>query len=79
MREGMLSRATAEEILKTQAQFTLDDLGKRKERILDLSASPIGSRNDYDRYNFKKWRPLIWLLAFFKIVPYTFYRKYCCM
>ena len=34
-------------------------------------------RNEFDRYNFKKYRLLIWVLAKFKVVPYTFYIKYC--
>lgn len=37
----------------------------------------IADRNVYQRYNFKKYRPLIWLLAKLKVVPYTFYVKYC--
>lgn len=79
MREGMISRTIAEKVLETPPQFNKIDLGHRRDRVMSLVSSPIGSRNDYDRYNFKKWKPLIWLLAFFKIVPYTFYVKYCHM
>jgi hypothetical protein len=37
----------------------------------------MGDRNLYDKYDFKKYKHLIWLLAKLKVVPYTFYVKYC--
>jgi hypothetical protein len=34
-------------------------------------------RNQFDKYDFKKYRRLIWILTKLKVVPYTFYVKYC--
>jgi hypothetical protein len=34
-------------------------------------------RSEFERYDFKKYRLLMWLLAKMKVVPYTFYIKYC--
>lgn len=77
IREGMISKEYAKEILQTPAYFNLDDLGSRKEHILRLSDLKFGHRNSYERYNFKKWRPIVWVLAKLKIVPFTFLHKYC--
>ncbi len=37
----------------------------------------IIERDRYERYNFKKYWLLIYILAKLKVVPYTFYKKYC--
>jgi hypothetical protein len=37
----------------------------------------VGSRDNFKKYNFKKWKPLFWVLEKMKVVPYTFYVKYC--
>jgi len=37
----------------------------------------IRDRSEYPKYNFKKYRILIYLLTRLKVVPYTFYKKYC--
>jgi hypothetical protein len=34
-------------------------------------------RESFARYNFKRYRPLIWVLMKAGAVPYTFYKKYC--
>jgi hypothetical protein len=34
-------------------------------------------REQFDKYDFKKYRRLIWILTKLKVVPYTFYVKYC--
>ena len=78
IREGRLTKQEAKNMLPEDAIFNLDDLGTRKAHIMHLvNASPIGKREDYKKYNFKAWKPLIWVLAKMKIVPYTFYSKYC--
>ena len=35
------------------------------------------NRYEFERYDFKKYRLLMWVLAKMKVVPYTFYIKYC--
>jgi hypothetical protein len=78
IREGLITKEFAREVLAQPAEFDLDDLGDRKNHVLGLvNSSPIGSREKFARYNFKKWRILVWALAKLKIVPYTMYKKYC--
>jgi hypothetical protein len=51
--------------------------------VFDFSKLPIAiplkkmQRNEFERYDFKKYRLLMWVLAKMKVVPYTFYIKYC--
>lgn len=50
-----------------------------KFRGIDFGLITDDKRTHYDfkTYNFVKYRPIIWLMAKMKIVPYTFYKKYC--
>lgn len=78
IREGKISKAEAKEFLKQPVEFNLDDLGERKAHILHLVDNyPIGERSTYKMTNFKRLKPLFWLLMKFKILPYTAYQKYC--
>ena len=78
IREGYITKDQARVILAIPAEFDTKDLGPAEQHILNLvNSSPIGNRDDYKKYNFKKWRPVIWLLAKLKIVPYTMLSKYC--
>ena len=45
-----------------------DDLIKKNLKL---------QRYDFDRYDFKKYKAFIWILYKLKVVPYTFYKKYC--
>lgn len=77
IREKLIDKDYAREILQQPAEFNLTDLGDRQAYILALVNERKGNRNEYSRYNFKLWRPVVWLLAKLKIVPHTFYKKYC--
>lgn len=77
IREGMIDKEYAKEILSTPAHFDLNDLGERKNHILNLIKSPIGNRKDYAKYNFKMWKPVFWLLMKLGIIPKTMFVKYC--
>lgn len=37
---------------------------------------PINDRSQFDRYNFKRLKPLIWVLMKMKVVPFSFWSKY---
>ena len=77
IREGMITKEQAKEFLLDESEFNLDILGADKERIMRLvNLSPIRDRKIYGGYNFKRWKPLLWILAKLKIVPWTFYIKY---
>lgn len=77
VRSGYITREKAMEKLKCVSPFDFNKLGKDQDRILHLTKSPITPREVFDRYDFKKWRLVIWALAKLKVVPYTFYKKYC--
>lgn len=78
IREGTISKAQAKEFLQEKVEFNVDDLGDRRDHILNLAdMSKIGSRNEYKITNFKKLKPLFWVLCKLNIVPQTVYEKYC--
>lgn len=78
IREGKITKEQAKEFLKEPVEFNLDDLAERKDHILHLvNRYPIGHRSDYRMTNFKRLKPLFWLLMKLKILPYTAYKKYC--
>ena len=66
MRSGLITREEA------MAELATCD----PPRIRVEYGSERGDRRDYDRYNFKRWRAVIWLLAKMRVVPWTFYVKY---
>jgi hypothetical protein len=78
VREGTMSKFQAMEFLMDTSEFNLNLLGKDRDRIMHLvDSSPIRDRNLYGGTNYRKLKPIIWLLAKAKIVPWTMYVKYC--
>lgn len=76
IREGYITKEYAREILQEPAEFNTSDLGARESHVLGLIDLRKGSRAEYERYNFRKWKFVIWVLAKLNIVPYTFFKKY---
>lgn len=75
IRSGQISKAQAKEKLKSAPVFhKFDQLSI--ETINAITQYELGDRTSFDRYNFKRYKPLIWLLAKAKVVPWTFYSKY---
>jgi len=78
IREGRITKESAKDILKTPAYFDVNDLGEKRDYLLNLVNSyPVGSRSSYKMTNFKKLKPLFWLLAKLGVVPVSMYKKYC--
>jgi hypothetical protein len=77
VRSGTLTRQEAKLIFSGKSLFDLNKLGKDKDRILAATHGPKHDRSEFKRYNFRKWSAVIWLLALLKVVPQTFYIKYC--
>jgi hypothetical protein len=78
IREGKISKMDARDILSKPAIFNLDDLGERKDYLLNLvNTSPRSSRDKFKMTNFKKLKPLFWVLAKLGVVPVSMYNKYC--
>lgn len=78
IRENKMTKEYAREILATPAEFNLDDLGERKEHILRLADySKVKPRSDYKQTDYKKLKPVFWLLVKLNVVPQSLYQKYC--
>lgn len=78
IREGKMSKEYAKDILATPSEFDLNLLGERKDHILKLAnLSPIRQRSEYRQTNYKRLKPLFWLLWKFKVLPYSVIAKYC--
>jgi hypothetical protein len=77
IRSGTISKKLGKLLFDEKAQFDLNKLGSNKKRILNFIRYPRRPRSDFDRYNFKKYKVLIWILTKMNVVPYTFYKKYC--
>lgn len=73
VRSGTISKDEALLIMKVKSTFDLRRLGFDVSSYLD---SPIQDRHIFKKYNFKKYRFLIWLMYRLKAVPKTFYIKY---
>lgn len=70
VRSGKLTKEEARAKFNDKPVFDLSKIS------VDVPITKM-ERTDFERYNFKKYRLLIWVLAKFKVVPYTFYIKYC--
>jgi hypothetical protein len=80
IRECIITKQFAKEVLTEHPfpVFDLNDLGNRKDRVVTLmNSSPVMPRSLYKTTNFKKLKPLFWLLVKLNIVPKTMYVKYC--
>lgn len=78
MREGKISRREAELILSNPAEFNVNDLGERRDHILDLmKKSGIRDRKSFKSTNFKLYRPLFWVLMKLGVFPKSAFVKYC--
>lgn len=77
IREGKITKEYAKEILLTPSEFDLNELGERKDHIMRLvEISPIRPRSQYKMTNYKKLKPLFWLLLKLKVFPLSAYKKY---
>lgn len=78
VRSNKIGKAEAKGILDELPEFKFEKLGERRADIMRLvEAAPIRPRKEFGKYNFRAYRPLIYIMAKMRIVPYTFYKKYC--
>lgn len=79
MRSGKITRQESEQSLSVHSIFSINKLGELSQKIsYYVSDGDSKQRSDFDRYDFKKYRLVIWMLMKLKIVPFTFYKKYAC-
>ncbi len=77
IRSGTLIKNTALAILENKPTFAFSKFGDYSTRVQALIRSKIRPRESFDRYDFKKYKVVIWILAKLKVVPWTMYVKYC--
>lgn len=77
IREGKMTKEYAREILSQPMEFNLNDLGEKKNHILHLINNyPPQPRSNYRMTNYKRIKPLLWLLVKFGVFPLSAYKKY---
>jgi hypothetical protein len=76
VRSKRILKAEARAYLAKPGGFDFNKLGPAADRIMDKMKSRQQPRENFDRYNFRKWKLVIWFLAKLKRVPHTFYVKY---
>lgn len=75
IRSGQMTKAQAKEKLKVPSEF--GKMGQLSPQTISaISRYRVGDRMKFDRYNFKRYKALIWIMAKMKVVPWTFYIKY---
>lgn len=78
VRSLQMQKKEAKKILLDMPTFDFNKLGVQKNKIMNYSSSPIGNRDSYKKYNFKKYKLLVFILVKLRVLPYTFYKKYAC-
>ena len=76
IRSGKMTTEQAHEILNTKRELSEEVMNLVKKFTKEIE-SPIVDRSCYKRYNFKKYRLVMWILLKLKVIPLTFYKKYC--
>lgn len=78
VRSGNLSKDDARQEMEKSVDFDMDKLPAQVRQQAELALKSLhGQRMMYKRYNFKKYRWVWWLLSKLRVVPHTFYVKYC--
>ena len=75
IRNNDLDKQEAKYWLQVTSEFDLTRIPVEYKEIVEKA--PIQERTNFDRYNFRKYKFIFWLLMRLKVVPYTFYVKYC--
>jgi tRNA(Ile)-lysidine synthase TilS/MesJ len=76
IRSGKITRAQAIEKLREEITLPSEviNIAESNKHLVDRR---VRDRLEFNRYNFKRYRILIWLMMKLGVVPYTFYKKYC--
>lgn len=80
VRSGLLEKEIARGKLADGVRFEKEwfpEIERRTGvRVQEAMIVPRKTYKDFKHYHFRRWRPLIWLLAVLKLTSYTFYKKY---
>lgn len=67
IRSGYITKEEAKELLKEKHEVSV---------VYDNFRGTHRTRAEFDTYDFKKYKLLLWVLAELKLVPWLFYKKY---
>ena len=45
-------------------------------KLEEIMSAPLRHYSNFDHYNFKRWKPLLWVMVKLKLTSYNFYKKY---
>lgn len=78
VRSGIMDKSEAKLIMKIKPSFSFNKFGseKMKAHIAAMMSCRIQDRANFKRYDFRKYKLIIWILKVMKVVPETFYIKY---
>jgi hypothetical protein len=80
IRSNYLSKEQALKKLQEPVDFENEYIEQIEKTVGVTIAQALNAEKhtykDFDYYNFKRFKPLIWVMMKLKLVPYTFYKKY---
>jgi len=65
------------DVVKQKPTFEYLEFIDKRFGLDEVMNAPIKERSVYSKYNFKRYRLLVWVLVKMGSLPYTFYLKYC--
>jgi hypothetical protein len=65
------------DVVKQKTRFDYVEFIDKNFGLKEIMNAPVKRRSEYDKYNFKRYRLLVWVLVKMGSLPYTFYLKYC--
>ena len=79
IRSGMITKEQAKERLKEEVEMDIDfdEIERRTGvRVSDALLAEKQTYKDFDHYNFKRWKPVLWVMVKLGLTSYNFYKKY---
>jgi len=79
IRSGLITKAQAKgKLMETVSlEVDFDEIERRTGvKVSDALLADRQTYEDFDHYNFKAWKPLLWLMVKLGLTSYNFYKKY---
>jgi hypothetical protein len=80
VRSGRLAKNQAKFDLKKGVEFDRAHFTEIERRtgvsVAHALAAPKQTYEDFDHYNFKRWKPVLWVMVKLGLTSYNFYKKY---
>ena len=80
IRSGKITKRAAWQRLRDNVYFDIDHFPEIERRtgvkVSDALLAKKQTYKDFKHYNFKRWKPLLWVLMKLNLTSYNFYKKY---